>query len=58
MVYELIAEKEIQMFHRGGRSSGGERGSYSSDSSFSHGHGTSGDADEVHINDEKQRKRS
>lgn len=36
LVYELIAEKEMQMFHRGGR--GTERtGNYSNDSSFNHG---------------------
>lgn len=39
LVYELIAEKEMQMFHRGAR--GNDRsGSYSSDSSFTHGSGT------------------
>lgn len=36
LVYELIAEKEMQMFHRGGR--GTERaGSYSNDNGFNHG---------------------
>lgn len=36
LVYELIAEKEMQMFHRGGR--GTERtGNYSNESSFNHG---------------------
>ncbi|XP_015433455.1 PREDICTED: far upstream element-binding protein 1 isoform X1 [Dufourea novaeangliae] len=39
LVYELIAEKEIQMFHRGSRSS--ERsGNYSNENSFNHGSGT------------------
>lgn len=38
LVYELIAEKEIQMFHRGGRGGGTERpGNYSNDSGFNHG---------------------
>lgn len=36
LVYELIAEKEMQMFHRGGRNT--ERpGNYSNDSGFNHG---------------------
>ncbi|XP_076376137.1 P-element somatic inhibitor [Megalopta genalis] len=39
LVYELIAEKEMQMFHRGAR--GSERsGNYSNESSFNHGSGT------------------
>lgn len=36
LVYELIAEKEMQMFHRGGRSTGERTGNYSNDSSFNH----------------------
>lgn len=36
LVYELIAEKEMQMFHRGGRSTD-RTGNYSNDSSFNHG---------------------
>lgn len=39
LVYELIAEKEMQMFHRGARTSD-RSGSYSNDSSFNHGSGT------------------
>ncbi|EFN87498.1 Far upstream element-binding protein 1 [Harpegnathos saltator] len=36
LVYELIAEKEMQMFHRGGR--GSERpGNYTNDNGFNHG---------------------
>lgn len=36
LVYELIAEKEMQMFHRGGR--GTDRpGNYSNDNGFNHG---------------------
>lgn len=36
LVYELIAEKEMQMFHRGGR--GTDRtGNYSNDTGFNHG---------------------
>lgn len=34
LVYDLIAEKEMQMFHRGAR--GSDRGNYSTDSNFSH----------------------
>ncbi|XP_046815607.1 far upstream element-binding protein 3 isoform X1 [Vespa crabro] len=45
LVYELIAEKEMQMFHRGAR--GGDRGgNYTSDSNFSHA-STSNDGVEV-----------
>ncbi|XP_076665530.1 P-element somatic inhibitor isoform X4 [Andrena cerasifolii] len=39
LVYELIAEKEMQMFHRGARSSD-RSGSYSNDNTFNHGSGT------------------
>ncbi|KAG7197906.1 hypothetical protein KM043_016148 [Ampulex compressa] len=39
LVYELIAEKEMQMFHRGAR--GTDRGgNYSNDNGFNHGSGT------------------
>ncbi|XP_054004511.1 far upstream element-binding protein 3 isoform X2 [Hylaeus anthracinus] len=41
LVYELIAEKEMQMFHRGARTSD-RSGSYSNDSSFNHGSGGGG----------------
>lgn len=37
LVYELIAEKEIQMFHRGGRGGTERPGNYSNDSGFNHG---------------------
>lgn len=39
-MYELIAEKEMQMFHRGGRGGGGGTdriGNYSNDNGFNHG---------------------
>lgn len=39
LVYELIAEKEMQMFHRGSRGSD-RSGNYSNDSNFNHGSGT------------------
>lgn len=46
LVYELIAEKEMQMFHRGGRTT--ERpGNYSSDNGFNHG---STNTDGVEVN--------
>lgn len=46
LVYELIAEKEMQMFHRGGR--GTDRtGNYSNDSGFNHG---SANNDGVEVN--------
>lgn len=47
LVYELIAEKEMQMFHRGARSSD-RSGSYSNDNTFNHGSGTT-DGVEVYI---------
>lgn len=37
LVYELIAEKEMQMFHRGGRNTTERAGSYSNDTGFNHG---------------------
>ena len=55
MVYELIAEKEMLMFHRGSRGGGGgggggsERGSFSNDNGFNHGGGPPGDGVEVKI---------
>ncbi|KAK1124516.1 hypothetical protein K0M31_006867 [Melipona bicolor] len=39
LVYELIAEKEMQMFHRGVRGSD-RSGNYSNDNNFNHGSGT------------------
>ncbi|CAD1480955.1 unnamed protein product, partial [Heterotrigona itama] len=39
LVYELIAEKEMQMFHRGIRGSD-RSGNYSNDNNFNHGSGT------------------
>ncbi|XP_043501957.1 far upstream element-binding protein 3-like isoform X1 [Polistes fuscatus] len=46
LVYELIAEKEMQMFHRGARGGSERGGSYSNDSNFNHG-STSSDGVEV-----------
>ncbi|XP_043276913.1 far upstream element-binding protein 1 isoform X2 [Venturia canescens] len=52
LVYDLIAEKEMQMFHRGGArgaggGGGGERGSFSNDNNgYNHG-GAGGDGVEV-----------
>ncbi|XP_020281884.1 far upstream element-binding protein 3 isoform X2 [Pseudomyrmex gracilis] len=46
LVYELIAEKEMQMFHRGGRGGTERTGNYSNDSGFNHG-STNSDGVEV-----------
>lgn len=47
LVYELIAEKEMQMFHRGAR--GNDRGgNYNNDNGFTHGSGAS-DGVEVEV---------
>lgn len=47
LVYELIAEKEMQMFHRGGRGSTDRTSNYSNDSGFNHG---SANSDGVEVN--------
>lgn len=59
LVYELIAEKEMQMFHRGGGRGTERTGNYSNDTGFNHGPANS---DGVEVNNyfyyvQKRRKR-